>query len=59
MKKKIYKYLEKDTIYEIPVSLNSPFTKKVLLREVTITFDLSTKKGKAIGQLLDGIRRLL
>ena len=57
--KKLYKYLEKDTIHETPVGLNPLYTKKILLREVTITFDLSTKKGKAIGQLLDGIRRLL
>ena len=53
------KYKESDVIHEYKTGLNKTIIKQQWLRIVTIKFDLSTKKGKAIGQLLDGIRRLL
>ena len=45
------KFIEKDIIVGT--------AKKKMIRMVVIKYDLSTKKGKAIGQILDGVRRLL
>jgi hypothetical protein len=51
------KFREKDIVYDKKVGINS--TTKVMIRIVTIKYIPDTKKGKAIGQILDGIRRLL
>ena len=56
---KVNKYNEEDKIIEYSPGINKKWKVKKFVRVVTISFDLSTKKGKAIGQLLDGIRRLL
>lgn len=50
-------YKEEDILVEYAAGIST--TKKMFLRKVTIKFDPSTKKGKAIGQVLDGIKRLL
>jgi len=47
------KFIERDTVVETKAG------KKSLVREVTIKYNPGTKKGKAIGQILDGLRRML
>lgn len=51
------KFRERDIVYDKKIGINA--TTKVMIRVVTIKYDPGTKKGKAIGQILDGIKRLL
>ena len=51
------KFREKDIVYDKKVGISN--TAKVMIRVVTIKYNPDTKKGKAICQILDGIRRLL
>lgn len=53
------KFMEKDIVVERQVGLSKKYTRKGLMRMVVIKYDVGTKKGKAIGQILDGVRRLL
>ena len=53
------KYTEEDVIYEVPSGICGKVMKKKFMRVVTIKYNPGTKKGKAIGQILDGVKRIL
>lgn len=53
------KYIEKDILVSSFPGLSKKYKKKDMIRMVVIKYRPDTKKGKAIGQILDGIRRLL
>lgn len=54
------KFIEKDIIYEEKKKgIDKIYTTKKFIRMVVIKYSPDTKKGKAIGQILDGVRRLL
>jgi len=54
------KFIEKDIIVEVGSGLGKHYKKKKeMIRMVVIKYKIETKKGKAIGQILDGVRRLL
>ena len=53
------KFIERDIIHEYQAGINKNYKKIEMLRMVVIKYKVETKKGKAIGQILDGVRRLL
>jgi len=53
------KFIERDIIVEYTPGISKEYKKKKMIRMVVIKYDIATKKGKAIGQILDGVRRLL
>jgi len=53
------KFSEKDIIEEYQAGINKDYTKKRLIRETIIRYNPETKKGRAIDQILNGIKRLL
>ncbi len=53
------KFIEKDIVYEYTSGIDKYYKKKSLIRMVVIKYNPDNRKGKAISQILDGIRRLL
>ena len=54
------KFIEKDIIVnEVSHGISNTYVTKKMMRMVVIKFNYESKKGKAIGQILDGVRRLL
>ncbi len=53
------KFIERDIIVNYFPGLSKKYKKKDMIRMVVVKYKPDTKKGKAIGQILDGVRRLL
>ena len=53
------KFIERDIIVNYFPGLSKKYKKKDMTRMVVVKYKPDTKKGKAIGQILDGVRRLL
>ncbi len=53
------KFIERDIVVTRSPGLTKKYKKKYWMRMVVIKYVPDTKKGKAIGQILDGVKRLL